>query len=269
MWPPEIPPHFGDLLALLSTFRYWPVWRPSNPSRLWGWTWRRGDCTAGYESIYPWGFPTFYPCRYRRLKWPLINISTIFNILITNMMTSRVASRVEYEANSDHYPIKSLRKAHVETGIGGEASRHIAPQNYLRYIKLLCFALKKQRILRGELDSLVRFLSFAAKVVIPGRAFLRRLLICQSQVMKRLHTPQWEYHSGPHMMATFLSKWNGIRMLKPPRRTFRIWTDAFDGYDMRTYILIEDQNFFIMPTSHALFKRRQKTRPVQSNPFEI
>lgn len=89
-----------------------------------------------------------------------------------------------------------------------------------------------------ELESLVGFLSFAAKVIAPGRAFLRRLF----DALRR-HT---EFiHIDKHIKAdllwwqTFLGSWNGISLLRltATRKAWHIWTDASGTIGMGGYIL--------------------------------
>ena len=51
----------------------------------------------------------------------------------------------------------------------------LPPDKLVRARKTAKDLLNKPSILHQELESIVRFLSFVAKIVIPGRAFLRRL----------------------------------------------------------------------------------------------
>ena len=82
------------------------------------------------------------------------------------------------------------------------------------------------------------FLPFAAKIVIPGRAFLRRLF-------DSLRTPKAKHRLTPAMKAdlqwwqTFLDNWDGLKLLDhlDSRLTFHIWTDASGRLGMGGYIL--------------------------------
>jgi len=50
---------------------------------------------------------------------------------------------------------------------------HLPPDKHQRAIQLINSALTKNSLSYEELQALLGFLAFAAKVVIPGRAFLR------------------------------------------------------------------------------------------------
>ena len=146
----------------------------------------------------------------------------------------------------------------------------LPPDKLQKAKDLVALALKKQGILRSELDSLVGFLSFAAKVVVPGRAFLRRLFNAKTRSQKGYIHLNEEIRSDLQWWQIFLPKWNGIRMLDPPRRTFRIWTDASGDYGIGAYILMEDQTIFTMPALHAFSKRfSSRLRPSHINVKEM
>ena len=98
--------------------------------------------------------------------------------------------------------------------------------------------LNRPSISHQDLESAVGFLSFAAKVVIPGRAFLRRLF-------DALRRSQSFYHITPAIKAdlqwwqAFLDDWDGLKLLRhlDSRPTFHIWTDASGRLGMGGYIL--------------------------------
>ena len=130
-------------------------------------------------------------------------------------------------------------------------------------------ALQKSSIRREELDSLVGFLSFAAKVVVPGRAFLRRLFNAKAMSRGRHIHINENIKADLQWWHLFLPKWNGIRMLDHPRETFRLWTDA-SGYGIGAYILVEDHTSFTMPAEHALSERfTSRLRPTHINVKEM
>ena len=97
--------------------------------------------------------------------------------------------------------------------------------------------LNRPSISHQELESAVGFLSFAAKIVIPGRAFLRRLF-------DALRTPAAIHHITNDMKAdllwwhTFLDDWDGLKLLQhlDSRPTYHIWTDASGKHGMGGYI---------------------------------
>ena len=89
---------------------------------------------------------------------------------------------------------------------------------------------------KDELRSLLGFLSFAAKVVKPGRAFLRRLFTALGEDTgqiriagdMRLDLLWWQY---------FLPRWNGVQILRSLniREEIRLWTDALGTWGMGGY----------------------------------
>lgn len=118
--------------------------------------------------------------------------------------------------------------------------------------------LQNKQISRDELRSLLGFLSFAAKVVVPGRTFLRRLFNALSKYQK-------VYHLSADMRADlawwdkFLPQWNGIKMLQriETRRRIDLWTDASGLFGMGGYYL--NENELVPPTAQA-FSIRLHTR---------
>ena len=97
--------------------------------------------------------------------------------------------------------------------------------------------LNRPTISHQELESAVGFLSFTAKIVIPGRAFLRRLF-------NALRRPAAVHRITPDMKAdllwwhTFLDDWDGLKLLRhlDSRSTVHIWTDASGKHGMGGYI---------------------------------
>ena len=82
-----------------------------------------------------------------------------------------------------------------------------------------------------EFESLVGFLLFAAKVITPGRTFLRR----QNKLIRinrhiRADLTWWQ---------AFLQDWNGIRLLRltKAKEALHIWTDASGKYDIGGFLL--------------------------------
>lgn len=84
---------------------------------------------------------------------------------------------------------------------------------------------KKSSTTHEELQSLVGLLSFAAKVVCPGRAFLRRLYDALAKGGKYLH---WSKPIRDDLLwwEKFLPQWNGVTLLRSHRQCYSLWTDA-------------------------------------------
>ena len=77
---------------------------------------------------------------------------------------------------------------------------------------------KKSSTTHEELQSLVGLLSFAAKVVYPGRAFLRRLYDGLAKGGKYLH---WSMPIKNDLLwwEKFLPRWNGVTLLRSHRQS--------------------------------------------------
>ena len=114
----------------------------------------------------------------------------------------------------------------------------LPPDKLIRARKTAKDLQNKAYISHHELESAVGFLSFAAKVVIPGRAFLRRLF-------DALRTPKALHRITPAMKddlqwwQAYLDEWDGLKLLVhlDSRPTFHIWTDASGRLGMGGYIL--------------------------------
>ena len=114
--------------------------------------------------------------------------------------------------------------------------------------------------LHRELESAVEFLSFAAKIVVPGRAFLRRLF-------DAIRRPAAVIRQSAGMKAdvlwwrTFLKDWNGLKLLRhvASRESWYIWTDASGKLGTGGYILrhpdllqhVQDVFSICVPSRHA------------------
>lgn len=127
----------------------------------------------------------------------------------------------------------------------------LPPDKLARARKAVSALLDRRSIPHNELESTVGLLSFSAKVVVPGRAFLRRLYTALAK-KQRFH------HITPAMAAdlrwwsTFLTHWNGIRLLRrvSDRVQYSIWTDASGNLGMGGYIL---EDIAIHPTIDDVF----------------
>ena len=90
----------------------------------------------------------------------------------------------------------------------------------------------------ADLESLAGFLSFAARVVLPGRAFLRRIFDALRRKVARIYL-SLSIKADLTWWSRFLADWNGIRLLKQyaSRPTMHIWTDASGNIGLGGFIL--------------------------------
>ena len=114
----------------------------------------------------------------------------------------------------------------------------LPPDKLERARKTVADLLKRATIPYRELESAVGFLSFAAKVVVPGRAFLRRLFdaIRRPVAIVRLTTAM---KADLQWWNIFLKDWDGLKLLRQvaSRKSWYIWTDASGNLGMGGYIL--------------------------------
>lgn len=136
-------------------------------------------------------------------------------------------------------------------------------------IKLVNSALKKKSIPLEELQTLVGFLAFASKVIVPGRAFLRRLYnALYSEVgIIRLSSPIKE---DLRWWKNFLPQWNGIYLMQQSKPIVKIWTDASGSYGIGGYILQEYESLNHISTTKAFSMRfSTRHRPMHINVKEM
>ena len=89
----------------------------------------------------------------------------------------------------------------------------------------------RKKCTKRELLSLIGLLAFAAKVVKPGRMFLRRLIDLSTTVESLNHFIylNLEARADINWWRQFLPDWNGLSMIPPPPITtidLRLFTDA-------------------------------------------
>lgn len=114
----------------------------------------------------------------------------------------------------------------------------LPPDKLARARNTVKVLLNRAVISHRELESAVGFLSFAAKIVIPGRAFLTRLF-------DAIRRPTTLIRITSHIRAdllwweAFLKDWNGLKLIRhvTSRPTWHIWTDASGTFGMGGYIL--------------------------------
>ena len=119
----------------------------------------------------------------------------------------------------------------------GRMQARLPPDKLARARNTANNLLNRATISHQELESAVGFLSFAAKIVIPGRAFLRRLF-------DALRKPIAVHRITPGMKAdllwwsTYLDDWDSLKLLRhlDSRPTWHIWTDASGRLGMGGYI---------------------------------
>ena len=118
--------------------------------------------------------------------------------------------------------------------------------------------LNKSYVSHQELESAVGFLSFASKVVVPGRAFLRRLYNALRRPV-RLHTITSCMKADLQWWLTFLDNWDGLKLLRnmDDRPTWYVWTDASGNHGMGGYILNETSH---LPSPQDVFSIRVPIR---------
>ena len=108
------------------------------------------------------------------------------------------------------------------------------PEDKLEKLKVLVkkwLGLKKAT--KRDLLSLIGFLSFACKVVRPGRMFLRRLIDLSSSVssLNFFVTLNHQARQDIRWWDRFLSRWHGVELIPPPPVSsvdLQFFTDASD-----------------------------------------
>ena len=116
-------------------------------------------------------------------------------------------------------------------------------------------ALQKPTLSYQKLETLIGFLSFASKVVVPGRAFLRRLFNKLSKADGAIIHVNQEVKADLSWWHHFFPKWNGISIIHTSRPRLLLWTDASGEYGMGAYILKEGETLYTIPCEQALSER--------------
>ena len=84
-------------------------------------------------------------------------------------------------------PTSCLTFAGIELDASAMTARLPADKLLAKAIGMISSALQNNRLTLQELQSIIRFLNFACKVVVPGRAFLRRLINLTLGIKKSNH----------------------------------------------------------------------------------
>ena len=135
----------------------------------------------------------------------------------------------------------------------------LSPEKLQRAIDLVHQTLQKTHITLEGLQSLVGFLSFACKVILLGRTFIRRLLNALSNVKGKVLHLTANMRSDLKWWKEFLPRWNGIRLLKTNKPIVRLWTDASGRYGIGGYYLRQNELEKNLSIS-AVFSKRFSTR---------
>jgi hypothetical protein len=133
--------------------------------------------------------------------------------------------------------------------------------------------LRRRSLTLWELQSVIGFLSFAAKVVPLGRPFLRRLYNALSGYSASGPHPSASPHpsTSPHSSRrpvtpqmkedlrwwlAFLPQWSGVSIIRPTREEAFVWTDAAGKKGIGGYLLeaIDKPLEFLSP-EHAFSAR--------------
>jgi hypothetical protein len=120
--------------------------------------------------------------------------------------------------------------------------------------------LRRRSLTLWELQSVIGFLSFAAKVVPLGRPFLRRLYNALSGYSASPHssrrpvTPQMK--EDLRWWLAFLPQWSGVSIIRPTREEAFVWTDAAGKKGIGGYLLeAMDKPLEFLRPEHAFSAR--------------
>ncbi len=128
-----------------------------------------------------------------------------------------------------------------------------------KIIQLINSTLTKSFLSYKKLQTLLNFLSFAAKIVISERVFLRWLfndLIIIKSRKQRINYSMWQ---DLLWWKTFLSKWNNVHLLckQEFRHSLYFWINASDLHDMKSCYLY---HFNLSSAASQAFSNRFNTR---------
>ena len=114
----------------------------------------------------------------------------------------------------------------------------LPPNKLERARNTVDYLLNRRIISRNELELAVGFLLFAAKIVILGRAFFRRLFDAIRRPVATIRVTK-AMKADLLWWKAFLKDWNGLSLLRhiADRQTKYIWTNAFGKFGLGGYIL--------------------------------
>ncbi len=115
----------------------------------------------------------------------------------------------------------------------------LSSDKHQKTIQLVNSVLTKSFLSYEKLQTLLDFLSFAAKIVISERVFLRRLFNDLIVIKSRKQRINYSMRQDLLWWKTFLSKWNDVHLLCKHefRHSLYLWINASDLHDMRDYYL--------------------------------
>ena len=127
-------------------------------------------------------------------------------------------------------PCTSITYLGIEIDSVAQAIR-LPPDKFSELLSLLRSWEAKKKCTKRELLSLIGSLSFACKVVKPGRIFLRRLIDLSTSVQSLNHHIYLNYEARADIAwwIDFLPTWNGVELIQAPVITsvsLTLFTDA-------------------------------------------
>ncbi len=114
----------------------------------------------------------------------------------------------------------------------------LPPEKLARMLRLIDETLATPTVTHHQLQSVVGLLSFGARVVIPGRAVLRRLFDAL-RLPIHSHRITTAMEADLRWWKSCLSGWNGVRLLRSTaaRSSAHIWTDASGKFGLGGYLI--------------------------------
>jgi hypothetical protein len=237
---------------LSEAFRHIPV--AESDHWLLGFCW---DGTFYIDRFLPFGLrtaPFLFDLFAKALHWILTAILRWFHVLhylddFAILPPSTDAAHYEYEFDSlcSDLGLKVNTKknvcGHVAQFLGieldTEAMEARLPADKLARARAqIRTMLHRSSVAYKELQSLVGLFSFASKVIIPGRPFLRRLYDALRREVFYLHvTPA--IRADLEWWHLFLTRWNDLRLLRltQDRPHIYMWADASSTRGLGGYIL--------------------------------
>ncbi len=136
---------------------------------------------------------------------------------------------------------------------------HLSSDKHQKTIQLVNSMFTKSSLSYKKLQTLLNFLSFAAKIIVSERVFLRWLFNNLTVIKSRKQRINYSMRQDLLWWKTFLSKWNNVRLLR--KREFRhflyLWINASDLHDMRDYYL---HHFNLSSAASQTFSNRFNMR---------
>jgi hypothetical protein len=261
---------------LADAFRHIPV----SPQDWWllGFRW---EDTWWYDKFLPFGLrtsPFIFDLFSRGLKWILQHelgwtavlhyLDDFLAVLAPHLDAAQYAADFDSLCTDLGFTVKHKKSyAGTRTDFLGleidtaAMEARLPSEKHAKALLLVRTYLRRRSITLLELQSLIGFLSFAAKVVPLGRPFLRRLynaLSCYSasphHPRARRITPQMK--EDLRWWLAFLPQWSGISIIRPTREEVFIWTDAAGRKGIGGYLLrAMDEPLHLLEPKHAFSAR--------------